>query len=54
MSEVPMHPENSRPNAPMHWSHLLAPSTVDLEGLLEIKDTHRPLEGPMLLGIDLL
>ena len=24
-----------------------------IQGLLEIKDTHRPLEGPMLLGIDL-
>ena len=24
-----------------------------VQGLLEIKDTHRPYEGPMLLGIDL-
>ena len=24
-----------------------------VQGLLEIKDTHRPSEGPMLLGIDL-
>jgi hypothetical protein len=24
-----------------------------LQGLLEIKDTHRPKEGPMLLGISL-
>ena len=26
----------------------------NLQGLLEIKDTHRPQEVPMLLGIDLL
>ena len=25
----------------------------NLQGLLEIKDTHRPEEGPMLLGIEL-
>ena len=25
----------------------------DLHGLLEFEDTHRPQEGPMLLGIDL-
>ena len=25
--------------------------TSHLQGLLEFKDTHRPLEGPMLLGM---
>ena len=28
-------------------------TAVTLQGLLEIKDTHRPQEGPMLLGIEL-
>ena len=26
----------------------------EVQGLLDIKDTHRPYAGPMLLGIDLL
>ena len=27
-------------------------TAATLQGLLEIKDTHRPQEGPMLLGIE--
>jgi hypothetical protein len=30
-----------------------SPSRIEVQGLLEIKDTHRPYRGPVLLGIAL-
>ena len=64
MSEVPLQsfvhaptrPESMYPLSGVGWGvfkDTLATQGICLQGLLESKDTHRPQEGPMLLGIDL-
>ena len=53
MSGVPLYCAHSPTHSALEWDGNNLKKLTDLQEVLEIKDTHRPYGGPMLLSIGL-